>query len=234
MGLQRVGHNWATEPSWTENDLQNSGKHFTHIYWFIKKDTSKGHPDGKCKGQCMRECMSRASMNGFWRDTVTLPHLFYGNLFLNITAFTIIWKETYFSFSAFYNVTNTHTTDTTHPSRRSTNPKYFSRTRAAHCRPLSKGCRGLPPADLPLKHLVLQEMEIANSDVTDKHRGWRILQLFPNKMWGSFFHFLKKKKKKIQQWGESKLKDSTWIVKCSCSSKGPLLAILIICVPKTP
>ena len=30
--------------------------------------------------------MSRASMNGFWRDTVTLPHLFYGNLFLNITG----------------------------------------------------------------------------------------------------------------------------------------------------
>lgn len=89
---------------------------------------------------------------------------------------------------------NTYTyTDTTHPSRRSTNPKYFSRTGAAHCRPLSKGCRSLPPADLPLKHLVLHEMEIANSDATDKHRGWRILQLFPNKIWGSFFHFLKKK-----------------------------------------
>lgn len=34
---------------------------------------------------------------------------------------------------------------------------------------LSKGCRSLPPTDLSLKHLVLHEMEIANSNATDKH-----------------------------------------------------------------
>ena len=34
---------------------------------------------------------------------------------------------------------------------------------------LSKDCRSLPPTDLSLKHLVLHEMEIPNSDTSDIH-----------------------------------------------------------------
>ena len=36
---------------------------------------------------------------------------------------------------------------------------------------LSKDYRSLPPTDLSLKHLVLHEMEIANSDASDIHWG---------------------------------------------------------------
>ena len=80
--------NWA-EVRMTYRIQENSLFTFTGLLKRIHlRDSQMESAKGKAGGmheQSFHEWISE-------RHKVTLPHLFYGNLFLNITAFSIIWK----------------------------------------------------------------------------------------------------------------------------------------------